>query len=247
MEKKHGHQYKDITGQRFGNIIILCDSGLRQNRKIVWTCQCDCGEIFNTRSDHIHSGKTKSCPKCAQEKNIDNLLLKNNVTRKDFKPGDKFGKLVLIEKLNKKNINRCFYWKCQCECGRIVEVDNGHIGKTLSCGYCLRSKGELKIQTILEENNIFFEKEKTFSTCRFPETNGIARFDFYLPQYNLLIEFDGKQHFEYNNNFWNTEQQVKITQEKDKYKENWAKNNNIKLKRIPYYDYNKITLDYLLK
>jgi hypothetical protein len=44
---------------------VLEDSGLRNNQKVIWTCKCDCGEIFNTRSDRIYSGSCKSCPTCA--------------------------------------------------------------------------------------------------------------------------------------------------------------------------------------
>ena len=67
-------------------------------------------------------------------------------------------------------------------------LGNGH--KT-SCG-CLRSKGEQKIIQILQENNILFEKEKTFENCFYPDTGGMCRFDFYLPDYNILIEYDGE-------------------------------------------------------
>ena len=236
---------KNIINQRFDNLIVIKDSGLRQNRKVVWTCQCDCGEIFNARSDNINSGRTKSCPKCAKQKNIQNLLTSINARCYDYQPGQKFGKLTLIEKLDIKNSNGCFYWKCLCDCGCFTQIDTGHIGKTLSCGSCLKSKGELKILQVLQDNQIKFEKEKTFSTCKMPDTNGTPRYDFYLPDYNLLIEFDGEQHYRANNNFWNTKEKVLRTQEIDQYKNQWALLNNIKLKRIPYSDLNKIDFNYI--
>lgn len=62
-----------------------------------------------------------------------------------------------------------------------------------SCG-CINSKGEAKIIQLLIENNIPFEQQKSFETCRFPNSNYLARFDFYVNN-QYLIEFDGKQHF----------------------------------------------------
>lgn len=236
---------KDNTGKRFGNMVVIKDSGIRQNRKIIWTCQCDCGAIFNTRSDHINTGKTTSCPTCAQRKNINRLLESQDYKIKDIHIGDKYGKLTLLEKTNRKSSNGCYYWKCQCECGTIKEIDSGHWGKTISCG-CVRSKGETKIRTILIENNISFEVEKTFQDCCYSDTGGIPRFDFYLPDYNLLIEFDGKQHYKSTESFWCTEQYVSLLQEKDFFKDEWAKEHGYKLKRIPYYDLNNIDINYLL-
>lgn len=64
-----------------------------------------------------------------------------------------------------------------------------------SCGCSINSKGEAKIKKILKENNIEYIQEKRFNDCVF-NTKKIARFDFYLPQENCLIEYDGIQHFQ---------------------------------------------------
>jgi very-short-patch-repair endonuclease len=64
-----------------------------------------------------------------------------------------------------------------------------HHTKTKLCSYCLASQGELAIALFLEENCIHFEIQKAF-----PET-GRCHFDFYLPDFPLLIEMDGRQHF----------------------------------------------------
>ena len=81
-------------------------------------------------------------------------------------------------------------WECLCDCGNTITVfgkylDNGHV---LSCG-CIKSKGETKIKEILIKLNISFETQKTFNSCRFEDTNQLARFDFYLPDYNIIIEY----------------------------------------------------------
>lgn len=66
-------------------------------------------------------------------------------------------------------------------------------GNKKSCG-CLQSLGEFKIKQSLEELKIPFIKEKTFPEL-VSDNNVPLRFDFYLPQYNLIIEYDGEQHF----------------------------------------------------
>ena len=53
------------------------------------------------------------------------------------------------------------------------------------------SKGEEKIEKLLNQAHIVYEREKVFPTLR----SGKLRFDFYLPDSGVLIEFDGQQHF----------------------------------------------------
>lgn len=89
-------------------------------------------------------------------------------------------------------------WLCKCDCGNITKVlINNLLSKaTQSCGCLKTSIGELNIETLLRENNIEYIKEKTF------EDLGKLRFDFYLPTYQRLIEFDGIQHYKELNGIW---------------------------------------------
>jgi hypothetical protein len=72
-------------------------------------------------------------------------------------------------------------------------------------------------------------------------------FDFVILDNNnqiiICIEYDGEQHFK-PIDFFGGEEAFVLQQERDKRKNNWCKDNNISLIRIPYYDYNKIE-DYL--
>lgn len=115
------------------------------------------------------------------------------------------------------------------------------IGHINSCG-CISSVGEANIQKVLQENNIVFEKQKTFSDL-ISNLGGYLRYDFYLPQYNRLIEFDGIQHYK-KTNFFNTS--LEDMQYKDGLKNDYAKNHNIDLIRIPYQERDNITLDLIL-
>ena len=90
-----------------------------------------------------------------------------------------------------------------------------------------------------------YEKEKIFSDFIYSDTGGRPRFDFYLPDFNRLIEFDGKQHF--IDTGW-TNQHINFEKRKsqDKLKNIYAKKNNIELIRIPYWERNNITLEMIL-
>ena len=65
------------------------------------------------------------------------------------------------------------------------------------------------------------------------------RFDFYLPDYNLLIECQGVQHREWREG-WITKEKFEKQLEHDKRKRNYAKENNINLLEIWYYDIDEI-------
>ena len=75
----------------------------------------------------------------------------------------------------------------------VVLSDNLRKGNTQSCGFCgEKSHGNIKISQILDENNIHYEKEKRFNSCK---DSSYLPFDFYVNN-KYLIEYDGKQHFQ---------------------------------------------------
>ena len=84
----------------------------------------------------------------------------------------------------------------------------------------------------MENNNIDYQKEFIF-----PNSN--KRFDFYLPELNTCIEYDGKQHFEAID-FFGGEKGLIETQKRDKEKNEYCLKNEILLFRIPYTDLTKI-------
>ena len=168
-------------------------------------------------------------------------LVKNNLL------GQRFGKVVVIEETQKR-LRDNIVWKCRCDCGNIFYTTGVQLtrtnGSTLSCG-CLLSKGEEKISKLLDENNIQYIKQKTFDNCRFPKTNAVAKFDFYVNN-TYLIEFDGIQHYQYNNNGWNNEEKFKELKERDNFKTNWYRENHIPIIRIPYTQYDNLSIKDLL-
>lgn len=95
---------------------------------------------------------------------------------------------------------------------------------------------EMRIISILKKENISFIREKTFNDLQ----KGRFRFDFFLPQYNILIEVDGEQHFNYVRKFYKTISDFKKMQEHDRIKNSYALAHKIKLYRIPYWEVQNI-------
>lgn len=86
--------------------------------------------------------------------------------------------------------------------------------------------------------------EYTFEHCRNPKTNSKLRFDFYLPKYNIVIEYDGQQHFKpYNfdlgNNPTNNEKFINMKY-RDNIKTLYCILFDVKLIKIPYTKFKQI-------
>ena len=104
------------------------------------------------------------------------------------------------------------------------------------CVKCSESKGEREITRILNQYNIKNISQYKFDDCKFKQS---LPFDFYLPDYNVLIEYDGEQHYKIFDYFGGLDKFVD-TKIRDTIKNEYCNKNNIKLIRIPYWDYNKI-------
>lgn len=236
----------DLTNQRFGNLYVIerdeniCTNNGRSH--VAWKCLCLCGNVVTVRSDNLRKGCTISCG-CIKKKN----LREAGINRKNDLTNKSFGFLTVICDSGRRDSDGSVIWKCRCDCGNIVEVSSCNLLRkkepTISCG-CKKSKGEKKIIDILKEMDEEFVTQKTFKNCRNPKTNKLLFFDFYLEKYNLLIEYDGEQHFHIIKNDRYGFEDLKF---RDKYKEKWCKDNNIYLHRIPYTDLNIITIEYIEK
>lgn len=123
--------------------------------------------------------------------------------------------------------------------GEFEQSPNHHL-RGNGCPNCNKSKGEIKIKNYLITYNIVFISQFKFYNCK---DNQQLPFDFYLPDYNICIEFDGEQHFR-TSKFFGGEEKLKRTQLHDKIKTDYCNNNNIRLIRIKY---NENILDKLSK
>jgi hypothetical protein len=105
------------------------------------------------------------------------------------------------------------------------------------CEKCVfKSIGEELIMSILKEKRIKYIHNWNKHNCKLG--SGKAKFDYYLPKYNLIIEYDGEQHFkpiQYGSmTIQQAKREFKIRKKYDRIKNIWARRNNIKLIRIKY-------------
>jgi len=127
--------------------------------------------------------------------------------------------------------------------GEFKKKPNNHLSG-YGCPTCSISLGESFIRMFLINNNISFKHQKTFGGCRNPKTGYLLRFDFYLPEKNILIEYDGKQHFiqdGYVGKHKISMREFNDLKYKDQLKDTYALQNNIKLVRIKYTDIKNIS------
>ena len=128
-------------------------------------------------------------------------------------------------------------------CGHEYEVAPNHFLHGNRCPKCKSSisKGERAIMKYLEKNKIPFSYEHKFEDL---EDKIKLRFDFYLPERNICIEFDGRQHYEVVNfggiSQEKAEENFTVTQKHDKMKDEYCKEKGIKLLRIPYTEFKDI-------
>lgn len=235
IKKEKKPRHKDYTGMTFGYLTVLEEDKERYSPgKIYWKCQCKCGNICSKRSDSFLSVEVPSCG-CHKKERTSEFHSANLLNKR-------FGKLLVIEKVRKEDTLRNF-WKCQCDCGNEVIYPSRYLmsmGVT-SCGCDTRSYGELEIRQKLQKLNLEFKEQYIFSDCCDKKP---LKFDFALLKDNvpyLLIEFQGKQHYEVIE-YFGGEQRYLIQQEHDRIKREYCEKNNIPLCCIPYTQLGKIDI-----
>lgn len=103
-----------------------------KGKKTTWVCKCDCGNLIAVISTNLISGATKSCG-----------CYNDQLKRSRFKDitNKRFGKLIAVEKTEKRTNSNNIIWKCKCDCGNECEVSAADLiqGHTKSCG-CLQKE-----------------------------------------------------------------------------------------------------------
>ena len=228
----------NLESKKFGNItIIQRDLSVKGGSGVHarWIGRCDlCGRVKSFRSSDLTSGKIIDCGCNAglrrgksQLKDLNNMQFGHlTVLHRDMSVGTKNGEHAR--------------WICRCFCGNTESVASDMLtsyGKD-RCSVCNRAKsfGEQKIAEILAANNIIFQHNKGLYDCRYPDTNWALRFDFIVQGKNntvYVIEYDGEQHFK-EVPMWERTTNLQGRLDRDRYKNEWCKFNNIPLIRIPY-------------
>jgi len=126
--------------------------------------------------------------------------------------------------------------------GEFLQTPNAHICSSMKqgCPYCRISKGEDEVEKYLIKNNINYIREYKFNKCINPKTNKKLPFDFYVPDYNLVIEYHGEQHYKSTGYFEKNKNSFKERQYIDSIKKEFILKNKINNIKISYKEYNNI-------
>lgn len=190
------------------------------------------------KSSFYHYKKGVRCSKCGYEK----VAISNSKSKeenfKDFKKYEKDNEEVVDVYRDKKQ--KRWFGIIKCTKHGLFHISKKDYKGMGGCPKCSSSKGENKIREYLKSIFFDFIEQYKFKDCK--NINPLP-FDFYIPSLNIAIEYDGKQHFEVvpfskdeNKNIEN----FKRCQQNDKIKTQYCKDNNIKLVRIPYTEFDNI-------
>jgi len=209
----HGSKYIYVSG-KFVNAstktIIICPKH---------------GEFKQTPNKHLAG---QGCVECGRER----ISSKKSYTTEDFikKAKEVHGDTYDYSKV--KYINSLTPVEIVCkEHGLFNQTPNAHISAKCGCTKCVLSYNCRLISRYLDSIGVNYVIEKRFDECRYKNP---LPFDFYLPDFNMLIEFHGGQHYKFNEFFHRTKECFKACQNRDKIKKDWAIANGYNFVEIKY-------------
>lgn len=187
--------------------------------------------FFFAKPQHLLRGQT-GCKKCIAIKNHESGLKTHEQFLIDLYKVNQSIDVIGVYNGAKNNI------KVKCKkCGYEWEPVASSLLSGYGCPGCTFSKGEEKIKKYLDDNHIIFKRQKTYSDLK-----GIGGmplpYDFYLPEYNLLIEYQGQFHD--GTASIQTKEGLERQQQNDLIKKNYTIQNNINFLEIWYYDFDNI-------
>lgn len=206
---------KDIHGDKFDYSLV---SYINNNTKIKLICK-EHGVFEILPINHLF--KKQGCGKCVGRYRTTDEFIKK--AKKIHKDKYDYSLVNYIKNHNKVKIT------CKKHNKLFKQTPHDHLAGN-GCPLCNESKGENNISLFLENNNIKYERQYKFDNCKYKRK---LPFDFYLPDYNTCIEYDGRQHFDVIS-YWGGENELKKVIIKDKIKTDYCYNNNINLIRIKY-------------
>ena len=203
---------------------------VRTNKKVKFKHN-KCGYEFDMRPNCFL--QVQRCPKCQNQIHYTEEMFIKKLT--ELYPNE----FTLVSKFTKTDDPVTLRHN---ECGKEFTTLAKHVlHDGIGCTWCSKSRGERMIRGWLDLHHIDHEPQKKFSDCR--DKNPLP-FDFYLTKYNMLIEFDGEQHYGIKTTF--PSESIEHTMKHDVIKNGYAKSRGIKLVRISYKHRNVKDIDSIL-
>ena len=223
MTKKLSQKYIEEYFKSYG-YELLCEY---KNNKQRLKLRCNKGHITEQLTYDSFSRGNCRCPQCKNRFKYLYEDVKRGIENKGYK-------LLTLEN---EYLNVSTKLKTICPNGHEYIVSYGHFLGGNRCTKCkLISKGERVINEYLNKNGFFFKEQYRFNDCKFKNT---LPFDFYLYELNVIIEFDGEQHYKISEYFGGLDGFID-TKIRDTIKNEYCKLHNITLIRIPYWELNNI-------
>ena len=200
--------------------------------------------VYNPlQNEIVKNKKNTTCKERYKGQNKKLQLSKEQICeRSQIKFGNKF---KLIFHKNFKGQQSIITILCPIH-GKVELTSQQHLSLSSGCVKCkVKSNGEFIIENILKNNDIIYEAHYNFKDCSYKR---VLPFDFYIPERNICIEYDGKQHYKFIKYYHKTYDKFEEQQLKDNIKTKYCEENNIQLIRIPYWkfdDIEKIIIDQL--
>jgi len=211
----HGNKYdysKVVYVNYYTDVIIICPIH---------------GEFSQRPNVHISGSGCQECSGC-KHLNIEKFII--NSIRVHGNKYD-YSKVIYINNYTKVTII------CPIH-GEFSKTPTDHIHHKSGCPKCKSSKGEKLISLILDNNKIKYIQQKIFKNCINPKTNWPLKFDFDLPEYNTLIEYNGIQHYGHIGYWHRNGETLESQQYRDEIKKQYAISHGYKYLVIKYTDKN---------
>lgn len=226
-QRKSHEQFVEEVRNLHPDITVVGEY-VNSNTKIEFMCSK--GHIWKSAPSNLLSGC--SCPFCKGER-ISALKFK---THKQFL-GEVLELGIDITVLGRYHSAR-EHILCRCnKCNHEWMITPNNLLRGFGCPKCKKSKGEQAVEEYLIANNIVFETQKRFADCIDQRP---LPFDFYLPEYNMLIEYQGAQHYMATHRMGDEEKLI-YRQKHDCIKREYCKDKGINLLEIPYTNLNQVS------
>lgn len=200
--------------------------------KILVRCKID-GHEWSPASTSLLQKNMHGCPKCSAKATSERITLSHEEFMERFsKCGNNYISII------GKYITADEYINCYCNiCNKPFKSTPSRLLGGAGCTICKASKGEKRVMSFLDTNNIRYDFQVKYDGL-IGVGYGLLSYDFYLPTYNLLIEYQGLFHDGSGRDY--TKENLEVQQEHDKRKREYASKQNIKLLEIWYYDFDNI-------
>ena len=198
---------------------------VKSSRKVIITCK-EHGDFQQIAAEHL---KGFGCSECSG--------LKKKTTQKFIEEANKIHNYKFnYDKVTYVSSNRKVIITCKKH-GDFEQIPNDHLNNC-GCPKCKSSKGEKLIYGLLQKLDVKFETQYKFDDCI---NKRKLPFDFaiYINDKIKLIEFHGRQHYEFNI-FFHSRTSHEEFLIRDKIKQEYAKENKIDLLIIPYNEIHNI-------